>query len=38
MLTEKESDGKEMTVNINNTKTETDFTSVEDALDMHRTA
>ena len=27
-----------MTVNINNTKTETDFTSVEDALDMYRTA
>ena len=32
------SDGKEMSDNINDTINETDFASVEDSLNMHRTA
>ena len=39
VFTEKNiSDGKEMSDNINGTINETDFASVEDALNMHRTA
>ena len=38
VFTEKNiSDGKEMSDNINGTINETDFTSIEDALNMHRT-
>ena len=39
MFTEKNiSDGKEMSDNTNGTINETDFASVEDSLNMHRTA
>ena len=39
VFTEKNiSDGKEMSDNINDTINETDFASVEDSLNMHRTA
>ena len=38
VFTEKNiSDGKEMSDNINDTINETDFASVEDSLNMHRT-
>ena len=38
VFTEKNiSDGKEMSDNINGTINETDFASIEDALNMHRT-